>query len=55
MQSKKIKLTKEVLQVTNEYTLVFYRNNFIRTKALVLVKKIKNKLRTKPDLLFRRT
>ena len=30
----------------------FYKNNFIRKKALVLVKKIKNKLRTKPGLLF---
>ena len=29
----------------------FYKNNFIRTKALIVAKKIKNKLRTKPDLL----
>ena len=36
-------------------TLFFYKNNFIRTKALVLQKKIKNKLRTKPALLSRRT
>ena len=33
----------------------FYKNNFIRTKALILAKKIKNKLRTKPGLLSHRT
>ena len=32
-----------------------YKNNFIRTKALILAKKIKNKLRTKPGLLSHRT
>ena len=37
------------------YTHLFYKNNFIRTKALVLAQKIKNKLRTKPGLLSRRT
>ena len=36
-------------------TLFFNKNNFIRTKDLVLAKKIKNKLRTKPGLLLRRT
>ena len=33
----------------------FYKNNFIRTKALILAKKLKNKLRTKPGFLSRRT
>ena len=33
----------------------FYKKNFIRTKALVLVKKIKNKLRIRLGLLSRRT
>ena len=33
----------------------FYKNNFIGTKALVLVKKVKNKLRTKRGALPRRT
>ena len=29
-------------------TLFFYKNNFIRTKALILAKKVKNKRRAKP-------
>ena len=33
----------------------FYKNNFIRTKALILAKKLKNKLSTKPGFLSRRT
>ena len=38
------------------YTLCFYKNNFIRTKALIQEKKKKNrsKLRTKSGLLSRR-
>ena len=30
----------------------FYKNNFIRTKALVLAKNLKNRLRSRPGLLF---
>ena len=29
----------------------FYKNNFLRTRALILAKKIKNKLRTKPEFI----
>ena len=36
-------------------TLFFYKNNFIRTKVLILAKKFKNKLRTKQGLLFHRS
>ena len=36
-------------------TLLFYKSNFTRTKALILVKKINSKLRKKPGLLSRRT
>ena len=35
---------------TTKYTLLFYKNNFIRTEALILTKN----LRTKPDLLSHR-
>ena len=44
-----------VFLLTNYVVVSLHQNNFIRTKALLLVKKIKNKLRTKPDLLFRKT
>ena len=39
--------------VHNSHTLfpVFYKNNFIRTKALILAKKNPQKIRTKPGLL----
>ena len=46
---------------TNDYTnrkshcTLFCKNNFTRTKALILAKKVKNKLRTKPGLLAHRT
>ena len=33
------------------YTLFFYNSNFTRTKALILEKRIKNKLRTNSGLL----
>ena len=36
-------------------TLLIYKSNFTRTKALILVKKINSKLRKKPGLLSRRT
>ena len=39
----------------NYFFKILYSLFFIRTKILVLVKKFKNKLRTKPGLLFRRT
>ena len=38
-----------------EYTLFSQEQFYENKKALVLAKKINNKLRTKPDLLSRRT
>ena len=35
--------------------LYFYKNNFIRTEALILPENVKNKPTTKPGLLSRRT
>ena len=36
-------------------TFLFDKNSFMRTKALILAKKSKSKLRTKPGLLSPRT
>ena len=37
------------------HSVFFYKSNLVRTKALILAKRIKNKLRTKPSLLSHRT
>ena len=39
----------------NDYILFLYKNNFIKRIALILAKKVKKKLRTKPNLLSHRT
>ena len=45
---------RRFLLVNNILHSFSLKNNFIRTNALVLVKKFKNKLRTKPGLLSRK-
>ena len=46
--------SSEIVPIMMIYSF-FHKNNFIRTKALILEKKIKNKLRTEPGLLSHRT
>ena len=50
-----IKENTEVEHLSCSVYSILYRNDFIKTKALILAKKCKNKLRTKPGLPAHRT